>query len=103
MGDWQLQQCFYSHDKALVKSSVQFHHEHWKRRCVVLHNPEVQRKVLKEEVLAIMEEIEKYVVKGLSRHVQIHKLKVNEVSTEELLSWVRSARVFEKRSGENKS
>ena len=50
-----------------------------------------------------MEEAEKDVIKGLSRCVQIHKLKVNEVSTEELLSWVRSARVFKKRAGKNKS
>ena len=45
----------------------------------------------------------KDVIKGLSRCIQIHKLKVNEVSIEELLSWVRSARVFKKIVGKNKS
>ena len=45
----------------------------------------------------------KDVIKGLSRHVQMHELKVNAVSTDELLSWVRSARVFKKRVGKNKS
>ena len=49
-----------------------------------------------------MEESGKDVIKGLSRHVQIHKLKVNEVSTEDFFSWVRSARVFKKRAGKNK-
>ena len=50
---------FHAYDKALVKISVQFYHECWKRRCLVLHNLEVQKKVSKEEALAIMEEAEK--------------------------------------------
>ena len=49
---------FHACSKVLVKSSVQFCNECWKRRCVVLHYPEVQRKVLKDEVLIIMEEAE---------------------------------------------
>ena len=50
--------------EALVKSSTQFCHECWKRRCVVFHDPEVQRKVLKEEALVIMEEAEKTQLRG---------------------------------------
>ena len=71
--------------------------------CVVLHNPEVKKMVLKEEVLVIIEETEKDTIKGLSRQVQIHKLNLNEALTEDLLSWVRSTRVFKKRAGQNKS
>ena len=61
---------------------------------MVLHNPEVQKKVLKEEALEIIEYARKEVIKGLNRHVQIHKINLNEASIEELLSWVRSVRMF---------
>ena len=47
---------FHTCDKVFVKNYVQFYHECWKRRCVALHDHEVQKKVLKEEVLVIMEE-----------------------------------------------
>ena len=63
-----------------------------------LHNSEVQKNVLKEEVLVIMEEASKEEIEGLSRHLQIYKINSNEASTEEFLSWVRSVRVFKKRS-----
>ena len=63
----------------------------------------MQKRVLKNEVLMMMEEAEKDAIKGLNRHVQVHKLSVNEVSIEELLSWVRSLRGFKKRVGKNKS
>ena len=45
----------------------------------------------------------KDLIKGLRRYVQIYKLSVNKVSIEELLSCVRSARVFKKRACKNKS
>ena len=60
--------------------------------------PEVQKNVLKEEALVIMGEASKEEIEGLSSHVQIYKIKSNEASLEELLSWVRSARVFKKRA-----
>ena len=44
------------HDKAIVKFCVDCFHECWKRRYVVVHEPEVQRKVLHDEVLAILDE-----------------------------------------------
>ena len=43
-------------NKVLVKSCVNFYHECWKRKCIVLHDPEVQQKVLKEEVEVMIEE-----------------------------------------------
>ena len=38
---------------------VKYCHEYYKRRCVALHDPEVQRKVLHDEALAITEEYSK--------------------------------------------
>ena len=92
---------FHAHNKVLVKFCVHFYHECWKRRCVVLYNPEVQNHVLKEEILVIMEEASNEEIEGLSRHMQIHKINSNEASAEELLSWVRSVRVFKKRARKN--
>ena len=57
----------------LVMSALHFYHESWKRRCAVLHNPEVQLKVLKEEVEVVMEEAHAEEIEGLSKHVQTHK------------------------------
>ena len=45
---------FHHHNKVLVKSCVQYHHECCKRISLVLYNLEVQIKELKYEVLNIM-------------------------------------------------
>ena len=50
---------FHQHNKMLVKRCIQCHHDCWKLRCVVLHDPEVQIKVLKDELLSIMEDASK--------------------------------------------
>ena len=50
---------FHQHNKLLVKSCVQHYHEVWKCGCVLLHNPEVQMKVLKDKVLNMMEKASK--------------------------------------------
>ena len=55
---------FHAHNKALVKSCEHFYLEHWKRRSAVLHNPEVQKNMLKEEVSVIMEEANKEEIEG---------------------------------------
>ena len=60
--------------------------EGWKRRCAALHGLEVQKKVLKDEVLAIIEEASKEEVGGLRRHVEVHNMNVNVASMEEMLS-----------------
>ena len=94
---------FKFYNKVTVKMCVEYFHECWKRRCIVLHEPEVQRKVLQDEVLAIAEESSKEEIVGLRRCVEVHSLSVNEVSAEEMVSWVRSARVFKKRASKNKN
>ena len=43
-------------NKVIVKRCVIYHHGCWKRRCVMFHEQEVQRKFLRENVVAIKEE-----------------------------------------------
>ena len=50
---------FYQHDKLLAQNCVQHYHECWKLRCAVMHNLEAQIKLLKDEVLNILEETSK--------------------------------------------
>ena len=73
------------HNKVIVKSCVHLYNEFWKRRCVVLHYLEVQKNMLKEEALVIMEESSKYEIEGSRRHVKIYKINSNKVSAEQLL------------------
>ena len=89
---------FHSHDKVLVKCCVECYHKCWKRRCVALHNLEVQKKVLKEEALDIMEDASKQELKWLRRYVEVHRLNLNVVSVEQMSSWVRSAAVIKNRA-----
>ena len=56
----------------------------------MLHNLEVQKKVLKEEALEIREDASKEEVEGLKRHIEVHENNLNVASVEEMLSWVRS-------------
>ena len=63
---------FLQHNKVLVQSCAQHYHECWTRRCVVLCEPEVQIKVLKDEVLHIFEEENKEEVGGLKRRRSTH-------------------------------
>ena len=53
--------------------------------------------MLKEEALAITEDASKEELEGLRRHVEAHKMNLNDASEEETLSWMRSVRVFKKR------
>ena len=89
---------FHQHDKVLVQSCIQCCHECWKHRCVVLHDPEAQMKVLKDEALNVLEEANKEEVEGFKRHVEVHTMNVSDVSADETLSWVRSKRAFERRA-----
>ena len=68
----------------LVKRCVEYYYERWKRRCVVFHNPEVQKKVLKEEAMVTTEEACREEVEGLRRHIEVHKMNLNAISVEEI-------------------
>ena len=92
---------FHIYNKILIKCCVQFYVECWKRRCVRLHSPEVQKKVLKEDAIALLEDARKDEVKGLKRYVEVHRIEVNEATNDELLSWITSVRIFKKRAKKN--
>ena len=49
-----------------------------------------------------MKEESKEKIEGLSRHMQIHEINSNEVSTEEMFLWVRSVIVFKSRARKSK-
>ena len=68
-----------------------------------MHEIEAQRKVFQGEVLAITEEAIKGEVEGLRRYVDVHIMNTNEVSVEEMISWIRSIRVFKKRDSKGKN
>ena len=82
---------------------VKWHHGHWKRRCVVLHDPEAHRKVLKYDAVAIIEESSKGEVEGLRMHIEVNGINVNKASEEWMLSWVRSVIIFKNRYSKNKN
>ena len=68
----------------------EYYHEFWKIRCTVLHEPKVQRKVFKDEMLEIIEEVSEEEVskeeeEWLRRHVEVHRISVNEISVKEIL------------------
>ena len=92
---------FRQYDKVLVQSCVQYYQEYWKRRCVVLHNPEVQIKVSKDEALNILEEESKEEVEGLKRHVEVPTMNVNNVSVDGIFLWVRGVRACKRRDGKS--
>ena len=50
---------FHLHNKFLIEHCVKHDHECWKIRRVALHSADVQKKALKEDVLAIIEEAKK--------------------------------------------
>ena len=61
-----------------------------------LYDLEFQNKVLQDEELAIIEEASKEDLEGLRMHVEVHIMNVNESSVNEMISWVRSVRLFNK-------
>ena len=63
----------------------------------------MQRKVLQDEVLLIVEAASREEVEWLRRHVTMHSMNVNEASAEEILSWVRSIKAFKKIHSNNKN
>ena len=54
-------------------------------------------KLLKDDVLTIMEEASKQEVEGLKRHVEVHTINVNNASVDEIFLCVQSASIFKSR------
>ena len=69
----------------------------------MFHKPAVQRKFLWEIVAVIKKEVNKGKVEGLRIHAEVHRMNENEASEEEILSWVRSVRIFKKRDKKRKN
>ena len=63
-----------------------------------MHSPDSQKKSLKEDVLAITQCENKHKVTGLRRNFEIHKMSWNNGTVEEIVLWVRNARVFKRRA-----
>ena len=91
----------HNYNNILIKCCVQFYVECWKRRCIRLHSPEVQMKVLKEDAIVLLDDSRKDEVKGLKRHVEVNRIDVNEATNDQLVSWIKSVRIFKKRAKKN--
>ena len=89
---------FHPHNKVLIAHFVKYYYECWKIRCVVLHSLDVKKKLLKEDILEILEEASKDEVVGLRRHAEVHKMNDNNGIISKMVSWVRSERLFERRA-----
>ena len=92
---------FHNYNKILIKCCVQFYVECWKRRCVRLHSPEVKMKVLKEDAMALLDDAGKDEVKGLKRYSEVNSMDLNEATNDQLVSWIKSVRIFKKRAKNN--
>ena len=58
-----------------------------------MHSTDVQKKVLKEDVLAITRGGSKDELVELRRHFEAHKMNGNDGKIEQMVSWSRSTRV----------
>ena len=58
-------------------------------------------KVLKEDAIALLDDARKDEVKGLKRNVEVYRIDVNEATNDQLLSWIKSVRIFKKRAKKN--
>ena len=87
---------FYPYNKGLIENFIKNYHDYCKRRCIVLHSTDGQRKVLKEDALTKIEEASMYEVVGLKIHVEFHKMNVSNATIEDMLSRVRSTRVYKR-------
>ena len=63
-----------------------------------MHIPDLQKKAQKEDFLAIIEEESKDEVTELRRNAEVHKMNENNCTIAEMTPWVRSVRVFKRRS-----
>ena len=62
-----------------------------------MHSLDVQKKALKEDLLETVEEASEDEVTGLRRCVEAHKMSGNNGTIEEMVSWVKITRAFNRR------
>ena len=58
-------------------------------------------KASKEDVIALLDNARKDEVKGLIRNVDVNRMEVNEETNDQLLSCIKSVRIFKKRAKKN--
>ena len=71
------------------------------RRSIRLHSLEVQIKCLTEDSIALLDDDRKDEVKGLKTYAEINSVDVNEATNDQLVSWIKSVRIFKKRAKKN--
>ena len=62
-----------------------------------MHGLDVQKKAFNEDLLETIEEARKDEVTGLRRCVEAHKMSGNNGTIQEILSWVKITRTFNRR------
>ena len=58
-------------------------------------------KVLKEDAIVLFDHVRKDEAKGLKRRVEVNSADVNEATSDQLVSWIKSFRIFKKRAKKN--
>ena len=84
------------HNKALLAMCVNFYHECWKNRCIVLHELLVKKKVLINKIEVLIEENRNANIVRMKEHVQLHEIDEEETNVVETLLWAKSTRKFKK-------
>ena len=59
-----------------------------------MHSPEVQMELLKEDAISVLDDARRGEVHGLKRHVEVIRIDVDEAANYQLLSWIKSVRIF---------
>ena len=93
-------------NKVLVDHVVSLYGMCWNKRCEVLHNPEVQKQYLINEIKAIKEEGRRGVIANYNNHVNVHPISEEIETTQKVVSQVKSTKVFktsDKKVGKKKS
>ena len=65
---------FSEYNKALVECGVRLCIMCWNKRCVVLHNPEVQKQLLTSEIKAIKVESRRGLLANFYKYVNSHPI-----------------------------
>ena len=77
-------------NKVLVDHVVSLYGMCWNKRCEVLHNPEVQKQYLINEIKAIKEEGRRGVIANYNNHVNVHPISEEIETTQNLVKAPRA-------------